>query len=92
MKSGVPQGTMLGPLVFLLYINNIDTNILSTLTIRLFADDCIVYRTTDPECDSHAVLIKRFRYPALGRNMADVIKYRKMCTNMMHKITIINQN
>ena len=43
VKSGIPQGTVLGPLMFLLYINDIDQNISST--IRLFADDCIMYRT-----------------------------------------------
>ena len=51
MKSGVPQGTILGPLMFLLYTNDIDTDISST--IRLFADDCIVYRTIDSECDAY---------------------------------------
>ena len=40
--SGVPQGTVLGPLMFLLYINDIDTSISSS--IRLFADDCVLYR------------------------------------------------
>ena len=37
--SGVPQGTVLGPLLFSLYINNISTDIDSE--IRLFADDCV---------------------------------------------------
>jgi len=40
--SGVPQGTVLGPLMFLLYINDIDTNI--TSSIRHYADDCVLYR------------------------------------------------
>ena len=37
--SGVPQGTVLGPLLFSLYINDISTDIDSE--IRLFADDCV---------------------------------------------------
>jgi len=40
--SGVPQGTVLGPLMFLLYINDITQGINSPL--RLFADDCLLYR------------------------------------------------
>ena len=42
VSSGVPQGTVLGPTLFLLYINDIDVNIQSQ--IRLFADDCLIYR------------------------------------------------
>ena len=40
--SGVPQGTVLGPMLFLLYINGILEGIHSKM--RLFADDSIVYR------------------------------------------------
>ena len=40
--SGVPQGSVLGPLLFLAYVNDIGRNIESN--IRLFADDCVVYR------------------------------------------------
>ena len=42
VMSGVPQGTVLGPLMFLLYINDITKDINSLL--RLFADDCLLYR------------------------------------------------
>jgi hypothetical protein len=42
VTSGVPQGSVLGPLLFLAYVNDIWRNIDST--IRLFADDCIIYR------------------------------------------------
>ena len=40
--SGVPQGTVLGPLMFLLYINDITKGINSPL--HLFADDFLLYR------------------------------------------------
>ena len=48
--SGVPQGTVLGPLMFLLYINDISENISSS--IRLFADDCIVFRSISNNDDT----------------------------------------
>ena len=42
VTSGVPQGTLLGPLLFLAYVTDIWRNMEST--IRLFADDCVIYR------------------------------------------------
>ena len=39
--SGGPQGTVLGPLLFSLHINDITADIDSE--IRLFADDCVCY-------------------------------------------------
>ena len=41
--SGVPQGTVLGPLMFILYINDTDNE--TSSSIRLFADDCLLYKT-----------------------------------------------
>ena len=48
--SGVPQGTVLGPLLFSLYINDISSDIESE--IRLFADDCVCYREIKGEKDT----------------------------------------
>ena len=48
--SGVPEGTVLGPLLFLVFINDIVTDISSP--IRFFADDCLLYREVRslPDC------------------------------------------
>ena len=46
--SGVPQGSVLGPLLFLLYVNDFPDVIKSML--KLFADDAKIYQTTD-KCD-----------------------------------------
>lgn len=40
--SGVPQGSVVGPLLFLIYVNDIHLNIHST--VRLYADDMVLYR------------------------------------------------
>ena len=48
--SGVPQGTVLDPLLFSLYINDISADIESD--IRLFADDCVCYHEIKNEEDT----------------------------------------
>ena len=42
MSSGVPQGSVVGPLLFSIYINDLADTVSSKL--RLFADDAVLYR------------------------------------------------
>ena len=51
VKSAVPQGIVLGPILFLVYINNIVNNITLSLLLCLFADDCLLYRIIQSERD-----------------------------------------
>ena len=53
VKSGVFQSTVLGPIMFLLYINDIGQNIPSK--IQLFANDCVLYRVIKSPQDEQAL-------------------------------------
>ena len=49
VDSGVPQGTVLGPVLFLCHKSDLPDAVKSS--VRLFADDCLLYREINSQND-----------------------------------------
>ena len=82
--SGVPQGTVLGPLLFSLYINDITEDIDSEL--RLFADDCVCYREIKNTEDTVKLQENR-PFGMLGKQLGHEVPTSQMQYNADYKET-----
>jgi hypothetical protein len=51
IEAGVPQGSVLGPLLFLIFINDL-THVIKNCKIRLFADDTCLFIEVDNHIDA----------------------------------------
>ena len=52
--SGVPQGSVLGPLLFILYIDGLHHSVTNS-TLKIFVDDVTLYKVVADASDCHAL-------------------------------------
>ena len=85
--SGVPQGSILGPLLFILYINDLSETL--TSTVRIFADDSTIYREVlslsdcillQEDLDTLSNWTKTWQLPL------NIIKCKAMCLSNKRKV------
>ena len=53
LDTGVPQGIVLGPLLFLCHINDLPQTF--TSHVRIFTDNCLLYRQINDQNDHHTL-------------------------------------
>ena len=78
--SGVPQGTVLSPLMFLLFINDMPDDLVCTL--RLFADDALLYHKITHNDDTLALQCDLDKLGLWADRWPDAVQSHQMLQNV----------
>ena len=90
VSSGVPQGSILGPFLFLLYTNDISVNLSPDSVISLYADDAKIYRKIRSPEDCLALqndLLTLYQWSNIWKLKFNINKCKviKFCRVVKHK-------
>jgi hypothetical protein len=81
--SGIPQGSVLEPSLFIFYINDLQDRLRST--VRLFADDTIAYLTITSEDDAEHLQEDLDKTRTMGRRLVHAVPSSKMYSPHRHQ-------
>ena len=96
VTSGIPQGSVLGPVLFLVFINDLPDVI--EVLIKLFADDAKIYAVVSNQADNDKVqhsLNRAVNWADIWKMLFNIIKYHNLHVgkhDRATKYTLISNN
>ena len=81
MISGVPQGTVLGPVLFLILMSDIDKDISESKVVS-FADDTRIYHQIDSDDSTNQLQIdlnKMYNWSVTNNMLFNASKFQSIC-------------